>query len=325
MSIPRRPLGTTGLEVSVLGYGASSLGGVFSADFDEAEGIRSVHAAFKAGVNFFDTSPFYGVTKSETVLGRALQGLPRDQIVLATKVGRYGPEEFDFSADCVTAGVHESLKRLQVDYVDLIQTHDIEFGDLDQVVNETLPALLKLKQQGLVRHIGITGLPLKIYRYVLDRVPPGTVDVALSYCHYTLLDTSLTELVPYFKDNGLGIINASPLSMGMLTPQGPPEWHPAPAEVQRAARKAAQCAEARGANIAKLGLMHALEYPEIATTLVGMPTCDQVAINVTATLQALGVQQNPNADAEAAAMSEIRSIVAPVLNMTWPSGRPENN
>lgn len=186
--VPQRPLGNTGLSVSVLGYGASSLGGVFTvrhqcpphppphppphkASFDEEEGIRSVHAAFAAGINFFDTSPYYGELRSEKVLGRALQGLPREKLVLSTKVGRYGPEQqhFDFSAARVTASVQESLQRLQTDYIDIIQCHDIEFGDLDQVVTETLPALVKLRDQGIVRHIGITGLPLGIFSYVLDR------------------------------------------------------------------------------------------------------------------------------------------------------------
>lgn len=103
------------------------------------------------------------------MLGKALKALPRDQIIISTKVGRYGVDKFDFSAQRVTASVEESLKRLQLDYIDLIQCHDIEFGDLDKIVNETLPALAALKSKGLVRHVGITGLPLKIFTYVLDR------------------------------------------------------------------------------------------------------------------------------------------------------------
>ena len=166
--LPRRPLGATGLEVSVLGFGASPLGGVFSA-VDPEEGTRSVVAAFQRGINFFDTSPFYGDTRSETALGRGLALLPRQEIVVATKVGRYGGEAFDFSAARVTASVEESLARLGLAYVDLIQCHDMEFVSLDQIVGETLPALAALKARGLVRHVGITGLPLKIFKYVLDR------------------------------------------------------------------------------------------------------------------------------------------------------------
>jgi L-galactose dehydrogenase len=197
--LPSRPLGRSGLEVSVLAFGASPLGGVFQArarlkyrpaghqfcvlinfqtpfespvcmqPIDEEEGIRAVEAAFQRGINFFDTSPFYGDTRSETVLGKALKRLPRDKIVVATKVGRYGQDTFDFSASRVTASIQESLTRLQLEYVDLVQCHDIEFGDLDQIIEETLPALAKLREKGIVKNVGITGLPLKIFTYILDR------------------------------------------------------------------------------------------------------------------------------------------------------------
>jgi L-galactose dehydrogenase len=94
------------------------------------------------------------------------------------------------------------------------------FGDVAvKVVKETLPALMKLKEKGVVRHIGITGLPLKIFKYVIDKVPAGTVDVVLSYCHYSLNDQSIADILPYLKQHNIGVINASPLSMGLLTPQ----------------------------------------------------------------------------------------------------------
>src|SRR5712691_1255098 len=119
-----RPLGKTGLQVSTLGFGASPLGSVFR-PIDEVEGIRTVHTALDLGINFIDVSPFYGLTRAEAVLGKALATIPRDRYYLATKIGRYGQNEFDFSAPRVTASVDESLRRLGVDYVDLIQCHDI--------------------------------------------------------------------------------------------------------------------------------------------------------------------------------------------------------
>lgn len=99
-------------------------------------------------------------------------------------------------------------------------------------MNETIPALLKLKEAGKTRFIGITGLPLEIFTYVLDRVPPGSIDVILSYCHYSINDSTLLELLPYLKSKGIGIISASPLAMGLLTDYGPPEWHPASPELK---------------------------------------------------------------------------------------------
>ncbi|KAK3420316.1 hypothetical protein EUGRSUZ_G01122 [Eucalyptus grandis] len=187
-SLELRPLGGTGLKVSCVGFGASPLGRVFG-PVSEDEAVASVREAFRLGINLFDTSPYYGGTLSEKMLGMALKasGVPRDQYIVSTKCGRY-KEGFDFSAERVTRSIDESLERLQLDYVDILQCHDIEFGSLDQIVNETIPALLKLKETGKIRFIGITGLPLGIFTYVLDRVPPGSVDVVLSYCHFSIND-----------------------------------------------------------------------------------------------------------------------------------------
>ncbi|HEX2619548.1 MAG TPA: aldo/keto reductase, partial [Phototrophicaceae bacterium] len=208
-----RPLGKTDLNVSVLGFGASPLGGAFGA-IDETEGIRSVHRALDLGINFIDVSPYYGVTRAEHVLGQALKTIPRDKYVLATKVGRYNTDAFDFSASRVTTSIDESLTRLNVDMIDLIQCHDIEFGSIDQIIHETIPALRRAQQSGKVRYVGISGLPLKIFQMVLSRTE---VDTVLSYCHYTLNDTSLANLIPWLKTRQVGVINASPLGMGLLT------------------------------------------------------------------------------------------------------------
>jgi len=306
-----RTLGKTGLSVSVLSYGASPLGGVFR-PVDEAEGIRAVHTALDLGINFIDVSPYYGLTRAETVLGKALKGIPRDRYYLATKVGRYGEAEFDFSAGRVTASVDESLARLGLDYIDLIQCHDIEFGSLDQVVNETLPALRKLQQQGKVGFVGITGLPLKIFRYVLER---AEVDTILSYCHYSLNDTSLTGLIPLLQEKDVGIISASPLSMGLLTERGGPDWHPAPVELKAACARAAAHCRSKGVDIAQLAMQFALANPDIQTTLVGTASPENIRKNV-AWLEA---------PLDQALLAEVQAILKPVLNQSWPSGRPENN
>src|SRR4051812_27890784 len=125
-----RQLGQTDMQVSCLSYGASPLGSVFRS-VNEDTGIRTVNTALDRGINFIDVSPYYGLTKAETVLGKALQGVPRERYFLATKVGRYGStmQDFDFSAARVTRSVDESLARLSVGHVDIIQCHDIEFGD----------------------------------------------------------------------------------------------------------------------------------------------------------------------------------------------------
>ncbi len=305
-----RVLGKTGLRVSVLSYGASSLGSVFR-EIDEAEGIRTVRTGLDLGINLIDVSPYYGLTKAETVLGKALKGIPRDRYYLATKVGRYGAEEFDFSARRVTASVDESLARLNVHYVDLIQCHDVEFGSLDQVVSETLPALRKLQAQDKVRFVGITSLPLKTFRYVLDRTD---IDTILSYCRYELNDSSLEELIPYLKKRQVGIINASPLGMGLLTERGTPAWHPASDELKKTCARAAVHCRSKGVDIAQLAMQFALSNPNLATTLVGTANPENLRKNIEWTEKPIDPKL----------LAEVQAILEPVHNQTWPSGRAEN-
>ncbi|KAL9244766.1 hypothetical protein vseg_018497 [Gypsophila vaccaria] len=312
--LEERELGKTGLKLSCVGFGASPLGKVFG-PISEDDAIDTVSHAFHSGINFFDTSPYYGATLSETVLGKCLKalGVPRDQYIVATKCGRY-KEGFDFSAERVTKSIDESLERLQLDYVDILQCHDIEFGSLDQIVNETIPALQKIKESGKTRFIGITGLPLDVYTYVLDRVPPGTIDVILSYCHFCINDSTLEDLIPYLKSKGVGIINASPLSMGLHTENGPPEWHPASDAIKAACRTAAEYCKQNGKNISKLALQYSLSNKDLSTVLVGMNSVKQVEENVNAALelQAAGVDKST--------LSKVEDILKPVKNQTWPSG-----
>jgi L-galactose dehydrogenase len=308
-----RNLGQTGLKVSTLSFGASSLGGVFH-EVDEAESIRAVHISIERGINFIDVSPFYGLTKAETVLGKALKPIGREKYILATKVGRYGQEmkDFDFSAQRVTASVNESLKRLGVEHIDLIQAHDIEFGSLDQVIGETIPALRKLQKVGKVRFVGVTGLPLAALRRIVEAVP---IDTILSYCHYELNDTALADLIPIFTKHGVGIINASPLGMGLLSHRGTPAWHPAPEAVKEICARAAAHCRARGASIEKLAVQYSLTNPEIATTLVGSANPRNMEQNIAWAEEAI----------DPVLLAEVLAILKPIHNVTWPSGRGENN
>ena len=306
-----RTLGNTGLQVSVLSYGASPLGSVFRA-IDEAEGIRTVRTAIDGGVNLIDCSPYYGITKAETVLGKALREIPRDHYYLATKAGRYGDADFDFSPARIVRSLDQSQRRLGVDHVDILQLHDIEFGDPEQVIEESLPALARLKEQGRISWYGVTGLPLRIFHEVLARHP---IDTILSYCHYTLNDTSLAALLPDLAAAGVGVISASATGMGLFNPQGVPAWHPAPAAIRRAAAEVvALCAE-RGASATRLALQFALAEPAIHTTLVGTASPQNMSANLSC------VDDPPDAELLAAA----QRLLEPVRDATWPSGRAENN
>jgi len=307
-----RVLGKTGLKVSALSLGASSLGGGVFRAVEETEAIGTVETALDLGINLIDVSPFYGLTRAETVLGKALRNIQRDRYYLATKVGRYGDREFDFSATRVTASVDESLKRLGVDYVDIIQSHDNEYGDLDQVVNETIPALRKIQETGKVRFVGVTGYPLKIFDYILHRVE---IDTILSYNHYSLNDTTLLGLLPLLTMKDIGIVNASPLSQGLLTNRGTPEWHPAPAEVKRICAEAAAYCRGQNSDIAKLAVQFSLKNPEIATTLVG--TADPANLK-----KNIGWLDEP---IDKALLDTVMQMLNSIKDQTWTVGRPENN
>lgn len=275
-------IGKTGMKVSSLSFGASSLGGVFR-DIREAEGIRAVHTAIELGMNFIDVSPYYGHYKAETVLGKALREIPRDKYYLSTKVGRYGQDgvnTWDYSAHRATESVYESMDRLGVDYIDLINVHDIEFADLHQVVNETLPALVELKHKGVVSHVGITDLQLENLQWVIDHSEPGTVESVLNFCHYCLNDDKLADYLDYFESRGIGIINASPLAMGLLSNRGIPAWHPAPQSLVEACRLAVAHCQAREYPIEKLAIQYSVSNPCIATTLFSTANPANVVKNV---------------------------------------------
>lgn len=303
------------MEVSALSFGASSLGAVFH-EVSTDDCIETVQVALEGGINFLDVSPAYGGTLAELNLGRALRGVPRDSYHLASKIGSYSEArgDYDYSRASTERSVEHSLVRLGVDYLDLIQCHDIEFADHDQIVDETLPTLLDLKRQGLVRHVGITGLPLGVFRSVLERVEPGTVETILSFCHYELNDTSLAELIPDLKDRGVGIINASPTGMGLLTERGAPDWHPASPAIRETCAKAVRHCRSRGANIVHLAIRFCLANPDIATTLVGTARPQNMRDN-------LAFAEEP---VDENLLAEVLEILAPVHNHNFTRGLPEH-
>jgi aryl-alcohol dehydrogenase-like predicted oxidoreductase len=281
-------IGKTGMRVSNLSFGASSLGGVFHG-IREEEGIQAVHTAVDNGINFIDVSPYYGHTKAETVLGKALKDIPRDKYYLSTKVGRYGKDGVNLWNYCgkrTIESVYESLERLNVDYIDLINVHDIEFqsrleGGLQKVVDETLPVLIGLKKEGVVRHVGITDLQPENLKWVIEHCDEGVVESVLCFCHYCLNDTLLADYLGFFEQHGVGVINASPLSMGLLSQRGAPDWHPAPEALKVACAKAAAYCQEQGYEIEKLAMQFSTSLnPRIATTLFSSANPANVLKNI---------------------------------------------
>lgn len=304
-----REIGRTGMKVSALSFGASSLGSVFR-ETKESEAVAAVHTAVDSGMNFIDVSPYYGHYKAETVLGKALREIQRDKYYLSTKVGRYGKggvNTWDYSARRATESVYESMERLGVDHIDLINVHDIEFADLHQVVDETLPALVALRDKGVVGHVGITDLQLENLQWVIDHVAPGTVESILNFCHFTLNDDKLLDYLDYFEQRGIGVINASPLSMGLLSRRGVPAWHPAPKSLVDACRRAVEYCDAKGYPIEKLAMQYSLSEPRIATTLFSSANPENVAKNIAF------VSEQPDWEL----IGEVKRIIGDQQRVSW--------
>ncbi len=307
-----RLLGRTGLSVPILSFGASSLGQEFRAVSVE-EALKSVHVALEGGLNLIDTSPFYGRGMSEVMLGIALKKVPRDSYTLCTKLGRYDLAHFDFSAKRVAESVNVSLHRLGTDHLDICLCHDIEFVEMAQIVEETIPALRKVQEQGKVRFIGISGYPMKAFRYVLDRTE---VDCVLSYNQYTLQNTFFADdLVPLLKTRGIGAMNAGPFSARLLTNAPLPAWLKEPEAVKAAARQAAALCESRGTDIAKLALQFSLANPDIATTVAGSANPENIRKWITWAEEPIDQEL----------LREVQAIFAPVKNLGHVEGLPENN
>ena len=258
-------LGNTGMKVSNLGFGASSLGGVFH-NIREEEGIQAVHTAVEHGINLIDVSPYYGHLKAETVLGKALKDIPREKYYLSTKVGRYGKDgvnTWDYSSQRATESVYESMERLNVDYIDLINVHDVEF------------------QAALPGHVGITDLQPENLKWIIEHSESGVVESILNFCHYSLNDTLLTDYLDFFEQHGIGVINASPFSMGLLSQRGAPDWHPASEALKEACAKAAAYCQEKGYPIDKLAIQFSTSLnPRIASTLFSSANPQNVLKNI---------------------------------------------
>jgi L-galactose dehydrogenase len=195
--------------------------------------------------------------------------------------------------------------------VDLLQAHDVEFGDTRQIAHETVPAMRRLQEQGKARYIGITGYSLK---RLIDIAGLVKVDSILSYCHYNLMINDMdTTLVPFAREHSIGLINASALHMGILTEQGPPPWHPAPEAVREAGRLVVRICRQHGVNAPEVALRYCLDHPFVTSTLVGVSTVREVE----AMLSSLHATSDPSL------LQQISEAVAPVFNYVWPSGRED--
>ena len=306
-----RPLADTGLNLSALSFGASSIGAEFRR-IDVGEALRCVKVALDRGMNYIDTAAYYGRGMSEVMLGQVLPEIPRDSYTLRTKLGRYAPQHFDFSARRVAESIDISLERMRVDHLDIVFCHDIEFVELDQIVNETIPALRKEVEKGKVRFIGISGYPMKIFLEMMER---AELDVILTYNHYTLQNDMALSLVEPCREKGIGLINAAPFSARLLTNAVLPEWHKATPEVREVAAKAAKYCSDHGSDIAKLALQYSVANSAFASCVTGSANPDRVS-------QWCDWLEEP---LDESLVDGVKEILKPIHNWVYVEGRPENN
>jgi L-galactose dehydrogenase len=306
MSVPKRP--SLRGDVSIVGLGCSSFSSFFDggsitietmlkSDLQVQKWIQTIHYAIHvAGITVLDTAPWYGHGTSEVVVGWALQDTPteRQTLTINTKVGRYDADpgqQFDYTRQTTIHSAKGSLKRLQCGYIDVLQLHDPEFApSLSVLLDETIPAMICCKEQGICRAIGMTGYPLHVQHLImqasLERFGRNVWDQALTYSHFNLHDTSLFSPLPdlsmsypdYCIQHNIALLAAAPLSMGLLTQTGPPEWHPASAALRDACRRAACMCADRGVNVSTLALLFALSEPRLPCTILGMKDVEQVKI-----------------------------------------------
>ena len=299
-------LGAEGPRVSALALGGASLGGVYQ-PVSQAQTNLVVAAALEAGINLIDVAPYYGATRAETALGAALRGVPRDDFVLMTKVGRQGDKSWDFSREAVLRSLDESRRRLGVDRIDVLQCHDIEYGDRRQLLDEALPALREFKAQGVIGRIGVTGYDLTLLEEI---ALAEVVDTVMAYCTYTLQDQRLAPVARRLAARGVAVFNASPLGMGLLTANGPPDWHPAHDRVRDAAMAAARRCRAQGADLSFVALQFALQTAAqagVVSTVVGMSRPENLRQNIAALTTPI--------DSEA--LAAVQDALAPAQDLGW--------
>ncbi|HEY2642527.1 MAG TPA: aldo/keto reductase [Galbitalea sp.] len=288
----RREIRATGVSVSELGFGAAPIGNLYSAVSD-SDAAATVSAAWDAGIRYFDTAPHYGLGLSERRLGAALADYPRDEYVVSTKVGRLlvpnpaptGSDllsggfavsdeltrRFDYSPDGVRRSLDESLARLGLDRIDIVLVHD-PVEQLDEVIEHTVPALIELREQGV---IGAVGLGMNYWEPLRRAVLETDLDVVMIAGRWTLLDRTAAPLLEACEDRGRAVLAAAPFNSGLLAKPWPEEsahydYGPVSARDLERARAIAAACEAGGASLPQAALQFALRHPNVVSVVAGI-------------------------------------------------------
>ena len=305
-------LGKTNFNVSELSFGASALGGVFSA-IDEEEGIRTVTEVLKAGINYIDVAPAYGATKSESILGKALQGVDRKSYHLSTKSGKYtldgvyGHDDFDYSEKRIRNELDLSLERLGTDYLDIVHLHDFDYHQgvhVESAFDSGFKTLLKLKNEGIIRAIGAGIYNLQLWNRVIAEAP---VDVILLHNHYNLIDTTALNFLQPCLEKDIGIINASPFASGLLTPGPIPHWHPANEDERNMFKSVLQYSEENGFSLAECAFQFSTQQSYFPTTLFSTSKVTSLKRNLRCWKQPMNAHH----------IFSVQKVLMPLMNKQW--------
>lgn len=278
MAIPRRPLSEI---LPPLILGTATFNTQYHVDPLQMPYGDIVRRALEHGVSAFDTSPYYG--PSEVLLGNALRALTpppsREGYMLITKAGRIAPREFDYSPAWIRYSVCRSLDRLSTPYLDLVYAHDVEFVSPAEVL-AAIQELRLMRDQGLVRYVGISGYPVHLLATLAEMIREKTgepLDAVLSYGHFCIQNSLLGQpsLIDRFGKAGVDcLLNASMLNMGLLTTRGVDNgpmapWHPAPPALRQSCHGLAAVAERAGERLEEVAIRWALENWAVAGAPLG--------------------------------------------------------
>ena len=268
--LPRRPLGRTGLTVPAIGLGGAGIGGVYGEESD-SDAIETVRYAVEQGIDFIDTDASYG--ESERRIGIALEGGLRERVVLSTKCGTHPEQRGDFSWDGTMWNVENSLRVLKTDHLDLLLVHDP--GSMEPVMEQrgALAALEELKSQGVISYIGLGQRRHDFHRLAIES---GRFDVILTYNDYNPIRTTAGDwLLPLAAQHNIGVINGSPLAMGLLTGDDPDEIaaeKKAPGREVAMARRLYEWCQERDILEQAVVFQFCLRQPAIHCTITGAKT-----------------------------------------------------
>lgn len=285
--IPKRTLGRTGLNVTVISLGGAPLGSTkdcffYGREVGDDPAINTVRVALESGINYIDTSPLYG--DSERRIGMAIRGIDRKSFVLSTKAGTR-PGLKGYSAKDFRKSVEMSLSSLGVDYVDILNIHDPDEKDFAYAMSRggAFEEMLKMREEGLIRFFGLGARPHELHRRFIES---GNADVILTFLDYNLLRQNANNLLHLCRERNVGAVIGSPLCMGYLSGKDPrtiPSSHHHNMSVEVDMKRLFEMydwCKKKGIGLQQINNHFILEHPGVSTVLIGASSPDEVRENI---------------------------------------------